>query len=731
MATALDRASLAQTVSGPGIFRRIGSFVLTLMPRGESLTHEAWQVRHRVILWILWGHAVALPFFGMANGQPPLHAFGEAAALAVCALGAGVMPFSKRLQTCSAVIGLMTASALLVHFSGGVIEMHFHFFVMVGIVTLYQSWTPFLLAITYVVLHHGIAGAIDPQGVYNHAAAISNPWKWAMIHGLFILGMSGAGLAAWKFSEDAQQRAVEVEKKRAADMEKHLRQRDEMDAALRSNEERFRSLVQYSSDCISISTADNKIAYISPSIERVLGYTPDELMGAVGYDFVHPQDISIAKDAIARVLQHPNATVKSEYRVRAKDGSWRWLEITRTNLLHHPSIEGIVSNFHDITDRRSIEMQLRQAQKMDAVGRLAGGIAHDFNNVLSVISNYAAFLQEDVEGEDLKQDVKEIQDASAQAAGLIRQLLTFSRQEVVETETMDLNAVVADTHKLLSRTIGEDMDLIFSPQDDLWPVHLDATQAAQLLMNLAVNARDAMPMGGKLTIRTMNFPAERADDMDYVVLEVSDNGIGIPEDVQQNMFDPFFTTKPRGSGTGLGLSTVFGIVETAGGYIEVDSEVGSGTAFSIYLPRDAKAHAEPEVEAPTNEAVVDECKTILVVEDEEALRRVTHRILVNAGYDVLLAASGEEALEVFRANPDIDLVMTDVIMPGMSGKDLVSALRERRPDVRSFYTSGYAEDIIAQRGELREGEVLLQKPFDPPSLLSKIRCELARVHAAA
>jgi PAS domain S-box-containing protein len=699
-----------------------------LFPRGDVLSDASWEVRHRAIVWIAWAHAFVLPIVGVANGKMFLHALGECSIVGMSAWLAGRTDLSRNVRMISAVFALITSSALLVHFSGGLIEMHFHFFVMVGIVTLYQSWIPFLFAIGYVVLHHGLMGSLSPEDVFNHPAAIAHPWTWAAVHGFFILAMSGAGLAAWKFGEDAQRRSVAEERKRLVDAEIHLAKQAVTEEKLRRNEERFRSLVQHSSDCVCVFSPQGEVVYISPSVQNLVGYTPEEYRELMGPEIVHPDDLAGVSEVFQRVASKPGYSERIEARALTKSGEWAWLDIAYTNLIDDPAVEGIVANFHDVTTRRSVELQLHQAQKMDAIGRLAGGIAHDFNNLLSVISNTAYFLSEELaEDSNLATDVKEIQTASQRAAMLVSQLLTFSRREQPSSEIVDLNEVVAETKNMLARTIGEDISVDVTVADDLWPVRIDPNQAGQVLMNLAVNSRDAMPEGGKLGISTENAAIRPGEvdglsEGDYVVLEVRDTGMGIPEDKQQQIFEPFFTTKPRGSGTGLGLATVFGIISGASGTIRVESRVGHGTTFTIYLPRVEGRVAGTE--SSTVDLAPSRGETILLVEDEEGVRKVAHRILSGAGYRVLGASSGDEALQIFKTE-SIDLVLTDVVMPGMSGRHLVTTIHELNPQARTVYMSGYTEDVIAEHGIL-DGEPLIQKPFDSDGLLQSVRQVLDR-----
>jgi PAS domain S-box-containing protein len=713
-------AATASTEYRAGVLARLRH---GLLPKGDILSDEAWEVRHTAIVWIALAHSVVMPFVGYATGNGFLHSLAESSVVTIAALVARHPGTSRTFRTIAAVLSLITASALLVHFSGGLIEMHFHFFVMVGIVTLYQSWTPFLFAIGYVVVHHGVAGSIAPEDVFNHPAALASPWTWAAIHGFFILGMSAAGLAAWKFSEDAQRRAISNERKRAVDARSYMAAQAEAQARLRQSEERFRALVQHSSDCVCVMDAETNFTYVTPSIERILGYTPEEFVDVDRASLVHEDDLIRVADAYSKVFQEEGAVARFEGRFRAKDGSYKWVDAALTNLLHDPYVRGVVANFYDITERRSIEAQLRQSQKMDAIGRLAGGVAHDFNNILSVITNTASFLRDGLpEGDEaLQEDVTEIENASRRATALVSQLLAFARQDHPQNETIDLNSVVRDAEKMLRRTIGEHIDLRVHLEDSLQGVFIDPNEAGQILMNLAVNARDAMPGGGTLTITTGEDP--QGD----VILSVGDTGAGMDEDTQQSIFEPFFTTKPVGLGTGLGLSTVFGIVQKAGGLIDVDSEPGHGTTFTIVIPGAGPvqlAGAEIiAVEAPPATG------SILVVEDEDGVRRVAKRILEGAGYTVRLATNGEEAIEMYRAEP-ADMVLSDVVMPGLSGIEVVSKIRAIDPTARALFMSGYTPEIVTGHGLPDDGRVV-RKPFDSTTLLEAVRACFERSPTAS
>jgi PAS domain S-box-containing protein len=385
----------------------------------------------------------------------------------------------------------------------------------------------------------------------------------------------------------------------------------------------------------------------------------------------------------------------------------------------------------DVTERRALEQQLRQAQKMEAVGRLAGGIAHDFNNLLMVISGYSEFLLGQI-GDDpgMRGHAQEIANAAARATSLTRQLLAFSRKQMLDPKIVDLNSVVTENVKMLTRVIGEDIDLVMVPGPDIGAVKADPGQIEQVIMNLAVNARDAMPHGGKLTIETANVTLDAnyarfhapVKPGDYVMLAISDTGMGMDADTQAHIFEPFYTTKGL-KGTGLGLSTVYGIVKQSEGYIWLYSEAGKGTSFKIYLPRFSATGEIPALQpALAQEPTSPGHETILLVEDEENLRRLARQSLENQGYRVIDAPDGATAIQISQAhNGPIHLLLTDVIMPGMNGRELADKVAPTRPDMRVLYMSGYTENHIGHNGTLDEGITLLQKPFTLPALKAKVR----------
>ena len=499
------------------------------------------------------------------------------------------------------------------------------------------------------------------------------------------------------------------------------------EAALARSELYYRSLIEHGADVILVLSADGTIQYASPAVGRLLGRVAEDLKGGNVFELIHPEDQPLARQRLKRVFE-PHTPEYVDLRVRHSDGSWRTLAAIG-NVLPPEIGSGIVINARDRTEHQHLESQMRQAQKMEAVGRLAGGIAHDFNNVLTAILGYGQLLADKVQATpELAEDVAEVLKAGERAATLTRQLLTFSRHRPTEQRVLSLDSIVADTEKMLRRLVGEDV-VVTAKLGSAGLVKVDPGQIEQVLVNLAVNARDAMPDGGHLTIETSRTELDEAYEAthlavrpgEYVLLAVTDTGTGMNAATLGHLFEPFFTTKEQGKGTGLGLSTVYGIVKQSGGHIEVYSEPGLGTTFKIYLPV-----AEMEKESRSASSGVHTLKrgseTILLVEDEEAVRLLVRRELESRGYTVLTPANADEALHACdRHIGPIHLLLTDIVMPGMLGPEVARLACALRPDLKVLYMSGYTDESIMQRGLLSGNEVFIQKPFSPHALSQKVR----------
>lgn len=527
-----------------------------------------------------------------------------------------------------------------------------------------------------------------------------------------------------------------------AQASRNITDRKRTEEALRKSEGRYRLLAENVTDVIWTLDMNLNPTYISPSIKQLRGYTVEEVMAQKLSEICAPESLAVVEQVFAEELAIENREQKDlnrsrtlELEYKCKDGSTIWNEV-KVSFIRDSSGKaiGILGVDRNITERKKAEkekaglqQQLQQAQKIEAIGRLAGGVAHDFNNLLTVISgNCQLSLLELKEGDPLKGNIEQIKKASEKAADLTRQLLAFSRRQILEMRVLNLNSLLMDLDKMLHRLIGEDIELITVLADDLGRVKTDSGWVEQIIMNLAVNARDAMPNGGKLTIETANAELDEGYARGhiavkpgrYVMLSVSDTGVGMTPEIRQQVFEPFFTTKEKGKGTGLGLSTVYGIVKQSGGNIWVYSEPGLGTTFKIYLPR-VEEPFEKMREKVTTEEFPRGNETILVVEDEEDVRRLTVRALERQGYRVLEASCGDDAL-VLSKEP-IHMILTDVVMPGMSGRQLADRLIPLHPKMKVLYMSGYTDNAIVHHGVLEEGVNYIQKPFTINKLIRKVR----------
>jgi two-component system, cell cycle sensor histidine kinase and response regulator CckA len=508
------------------------------------------------------------------------------------------------------------------------------------------------------------------------------------------------------------------------------RERKEAEEALAESELYFRSLIEHSLDITAVLAPDGALHYVSPSVRRVLGYAPSDLEGRNVFELLHPEDRVLGEEAFRRALETGSRFEEFEFRIGHHDGSWRTLSAIAKRLPPETGLDGLIVNGRDLTESRRLEAQLREALKMEAVGRLAGGVAHDFNNLLTVVSGHADLLLQTLPADDTaRESVEEIAKAASRAANLTRQLLAFSRKQVMTPRVLDLNAVLTDLESILRRTLGEDIELVISKAPALGSVKADPGQIEQVLVNLAVNARHAMPEGGRLTIETANVEMDDAYVSShaatlpglYVMLAVSDTGVGMDAETRSHIFEPFFTTKGPGKGTGLGLATSYGIVKQSHGTIWAYSEPGKGATFKIYLPRVDEAARAPVVRAG-GDLLPRGTETILVVEDEDGVRRLVRGALEAQGYTVLEAASGPAALEAAGRHADpIHLILTDLVMPGIHGRALADQLLVTRPGARVLFMSGYTGDAVWHNGLVEPGTSFLQKPFTSGALARKVR----------
>jgi PAS domain S-box-containing protein len=498
--------------------------------------------------------------------------------------------------------------------------------------------------------------------------------------------------------------------------------------ALVESERRFRSLVEFSPDAIFISRAD-RIAFANQPCLKLFGASSaEQVLGKSVFDFIHPDHHAASTERI-RLMELGKPVPLVETKIVRLDGTAVDVEASSSPFVED-GMTAIQVVCRDISDRKKLEEKFHQAQKMEAVGQLAGGVAHDFNNLLTIISGYCEIVVDRLPADDPTRGmIQEIHKAGGRAAHLTRQLLAFSRQSIVEPRVLDLNAIVTDTEKMLQRLIGEDISLTTTLAPALKQVKADAGQIEQVIMNLAVNARDAMPQGGKLTIETCNV--ELGDDYAkmhpevkpgrYVLLAVTDTGAGMSQETKARIFEPFFTTKGPGKGTGLGLATVYGIVKQWGGHVGVYTELGQGTSFKVYLP--LVAGTAPSSKSVNGVRIAPHGhETILLVEDEDAVRAITKLALQIHDYTVLEARSGEEAVRICEQHTEpIHLLITDVVMPNMGGRQVAERMAASKQGIKVLYLSGYTDDAVVRHGILQAEVAFLQKPFTPMALANKVR----------
>ena len=528
---------------------------------------------------------------------------------------------------------------------------------------------------------------------------------------------------------------VTAAKRARDDLAEALARAHQATAAAQGSEALLRAFSDAIPDPIFVKGRDGRWIFVNPALLEVVGRHADEVLGKTDREIYSDAGIAAAlMETDARIMSSGVAEVVEE-QVQTPHGVRIFLSSKVPHRAATGEVIGLIGTARDITGQRRLTEQVQQSQKLESIGRLAGGVAHDFNNLLTVILSCCDTLKDDLgtAPAETREDVEQIRAAGERARDLTRQLLAFARKQVIAPVPLDLNAVVRGSEKLLGRLLGEDVTLEAALAAELWPLHADPGQLEQVIVNLALNARDAMPRGGVLRLETRNVTVTPADSPrtgdrvgEWVRLAVRDTGVGMVPEVRAHLFEPFFTTKGKGKGTGLGLATVYGIVEQAGGYVHVESEPGKGSTFELSLPRSTARAAGDGPRAPPRHQIRG-TETILVAEDDPLVRGVIVRAVGAAGYRVLEAQGGREALARAAAEPGpIHLAISDVVMPGMNGRELVERLRLLRPDIRVLFVSGYSDEVVSHHGVLDSGVELLPKPFTPAALLEQVRRVLDR-----
>jgi len=651
-------------------------------------------------------------------------------------------------------IAQMLMGALLIHVTGGRIETHFHVFGSLAFLSFYRDWRVLVPATIVVAADHFLRGVFWPQSVYGVITASEWRWLehtgWVLFEDTFLLiaikrsvvemwGIADRTAEVESLNQGLEDRVEQRTHQLAAanqNLQTEVLDRKAAEAELAKQRSFLRQVIDLNPNFIFAKDRDGRFTLVNQALADAFGTSVADLLGKTDNDLTpQTEEIDHFRNDDLEVFNTLREKFIPEETITNQQGEVLWLQTVKRPILSDDGtatqILGIAT---DITARKKTEEalsrseeQLRQAQKMEAVGKLAGGVAHDFNNLLTAIIGHSEMCLRRLTREDgLYSHVEQIQKAGDRAAGLTRQLLAFSRKQILQPKVIDLNSIVGDLSLMLQRLIGEDIDLMMRLATNVGKVKADPNQVEQVLMNLAVNARDAMPNGGKLTIETSNvyLSDEFASDHvtvasgHYVMLAVSDSGVGMDAATKARIFEPFFTTKEVGKGTGLGLSTVYGIVKQSGGSIWVYSELGSGTTFKIYLPLVADQVEQVETR---RQAILKGEGTILLVEDEDVVREMVAETLKDCGYMVLIAGNGPAALDLSdEFSGEIKLMLTDVVMPQMSGRQLTEKISPKRPSMKVLYMSGYTDDAIVHHGVLEEGTAFIGKPFSPDALVLKI-----------
>jgi PAS domain S-box-containing protein len=642
-------------------------------------------------------------------------------------------------------VGQMLSCGLLIHLTGGRIESHFQYFGALAFLSFYRDWRVLVTASVVAATDHFVRGMFWPQSIFG--VLVASWWRWIEHVGWVLFEDTFLVLAirqSVREMRDVAERQAKLEfvhgtvertvDERTVELRNEIAERKRTEEQLRESEGKFRQLAENINDVFWMTSPDlQEVLYVSPAYERVWGRPVAKAYGKSHEwsDAIIPEDRDRVFASFGRLMED-EASASVEFQISRPNGEVRWIHSRGFQVRDAAGkvirLTGIAS---DTTARKQFEAQLFQSQKLETVGRLSGGIAHEFNSILTAILGQCEMLLADLpSGSPSAKSATEIRQAAGRAATLTRQLLAYGRKQFLKPETLDLNKVIAGMEGVFHHLMGGEVTTQIVSSLNLQAVKADAGQIEQVIMNMAINARDAMPNGGRLTLETANvsideesvgrYPELKAGK--YVMLAITDTGAGMSEQVKARLFEPFFTTKVVGEGTGLGLSSCDGIIKQSGGHISVYSERGRGTTFKIYLPQ-VEQQAKTPIKSPSSLALPRGIETILLVEDDPALREMAETLLTRLGYKVWAAPNGVEALSLKQQRNvgHIDLLFTDVVMPHMSGKELADRVRLLYPHTKILFTSAYTENANIHQGILDKGVALLQKPYTPSALAKKLR----------